>query len=177
MTPQPDFLHPVRGPHRLAWLACGTALLVLAMAALDAGQAWSAREAAQGQLAAPLAGNGVKPQTKPVAALTPAQQQTRQSLQKASSSLDRPWPQVFYALENINTNGLAWLALNVAETGALRLEGQSTETQAVMDAAASMRGEPALREVLAARIDNAQGGVLRFEISAVAASFSSEAKP
>ena len=44
--PQPDFLRPVRRPGALAWVGCGTALLVLGAAAADGYSAWQARAAA-----------------------------------------------------------------------------------------------------------------------------------
>jgi hypothetical protein len=157
-TPQPDFLRPVRGPHRLAWAACAVALLVLGLAAVDALQAYDARSKAQAlatQRARPVARTAPAPDT-------PTHSATRQAL----ALLERPWPQALAAVENVQVAGVSWLALDVGEQGMLRLEGLAPDTASALAAAEALRADPMWREVLLARMDAAPTGGQRFALQA-----------
>lgn len=178
-APGPDFLHPARRPGRLAWAACATALVVLAVAALDAHGAWAARQAAAGRLAraeqalsAPGPSAAAAPQrpTSAATAATPAERRqadARQWLQ----ALARPWPAVWSAGEVAAMDGIRWLGLDLGERGQLRLDGLAPDAAQVLDAARALRAQPlaggaaAWRDVVVARIDRTPDGQ-RFEISA-----------
>lgn len=160
MTPQPDFLRPVRGPHPLAWLACATAFAVLGVAALDAWDAW------QGQPTPAM------PVATPARSTPPSQadSEARRSLTQAAARLERPWSRSFSALDTMDTPGVAWLALEIGDGGRLRLQGQAPDTRAAMAAAESLRRSDVWRDALLGRMEAAPGGgALRFEISAEAA--------
>ncbi len=159
MTPQPDFLRPVRGPHRLAWLACATAVAVLGVATLDAWEAWETLQAPPPRARALPA----------VLAPAPAAPETRRSLEQALARLARPWAEDFAALDAIRTPGVAWLALEIGDNGRLRLQGVAADTGAAIAAADALRRQGHWREVLLGRMDSAAGGRLRFDISAEAA--------
>jgi hypothetical protein len=158
MSPLPDFLQPVRGPHRLAWLALATAALVLLAAALDAAQAWQARADAARPLPLPARKAAPPPARGSVEA--------RLSVQRALARLDRPWPATFQALEAVDVAGVNWLALEIGEGGAIRLEGSAPDSEAALAAARALRRQPGLREVVLGRIESPPAGALRFELSA-----------
>lgn len=159
MTPQPDFLRPVRGPHPLAWLACATALAVLGVAALEAWDAWQ-------QSQAPVAAQVATPPPAPSRAET----DTQRSLQQALARLQRRWPQHFAALDAVDVPGITWLALDIGDSDQLRLQGQASGSAAAFAAADQLRRQPLWRAALLGRMDTpAPGAALRFEISAEAA--------
>lgn len=160
MTPEPDFLRPTRRPHRLAWLACGTACLVLLVAALDAEQARQAL--AEAQTPAPLPRRPVAP--PPTAADTAAQRAVQQALDR----LGRPWPEAFRSIEVIRLPGLAWLAVSIDDAGALQLEGQAPDAATALSAARLLRQQPAWRDVVLGRMERTVDGPLQFEIRAAA---------
>lgn len=160
MTPQPDFLRPMRRPHRLAWTACATALLVLALAGRDALQAWQAL--AQAQVPAP------EPQPVMVAAPSAAQASTERAMQTALARLDRPWAAAFRSIETVHAPGLAWLSLGIDEAGALHLEGQVPDTASALAVARLLRRQAPWRDVVLGRTERTAGGPLQFEIHAAA---------
>ncbi len=157
-TPQPDFLRPVRGPHRLAWAACAAALLVLGVAGVDALQAYDARAEAQ-ILATQRARPAARPAPKPD---SPARRATRQAL----AQLQRPWPQALAAVESVQLPGVFWLSLEVGDQGSLRLEGQAPDAASALAAAEALRADPLWREVLLARMEAAATGGQRFALQA-----------
>ncbi|MFA6262767.1 MAG: hypothetical protein WC760_15010 [Bacteroidia bacterium] len=152
-TPQPDFLRPQRGTSSLAWVACAVALLVLAVAAVDAHDAWSARDAA-------LLASARPPLQTPKKVDSAAQRALRQ----ARARLDRPWQAAFGAIEQIDAPGVSWLVLDVGERGALRLEGLAPDAPVALAAAEMLRRQGAWREVVLGRLDGAPGGLQRFEL-------------
>ncbi len=187
-TPQPDFLRPARGRGLLPWLACATALLVLALAGLDAQHARQQRDdAAAGRLragapptpaaAAPRvatsattsAAGGRPAQVGQAAPAAPAAQAApaaaaaqsnpaQRALQQAAQRLARPWAAAFAALDAIDSTGIVWLGLNVGEGGSLRLQGQAGDSRAPMAAAAALRRQGPWPDALPGRIDNAADG-------------------
>jgi hypothetical protein len=161
-TPQPDFLRPVRGPHRLAWAGCAVALLVLGLAATDAWQAHDALTRAQA-----LAALRARPPARPWA--PPADTPTRKATRAALAALQRPWAQVVAAVERVQLPGVSWLALEVGEQGTLRLEGVAPDVNSALAAAQALRDDPLWREVLLARMDVAPNGGQRFALQATPA--------
>jgi len=161
MKAMPDFLRPTRRPHRLAWASCGTALLVLGVAALDALGA--AEALAQAEHAATHAEAPVPPSAPPAPLADPAAQR---GLDEALHRLERPWPASFQGIENIQARGLAWLALRIDEKGTLHLEGQAPDTVAALAAAQLLRRQPGWRDVVLGRMESTPEGVQAFEISA-----------
>lgn len=161
-TPQPDFLQPVRAPHPLARVACAAALLVLAVAAMEAWQAHAALAQAQARVQAQASQRGpAQPRPAP-----PADTPEKRAVRQALAQLQRPWSQVVAAVENVQVPGVAWLALDIGEKGALRLEGAAPDAASALAAAAALRADPLWREVLVARIDAAPAGGWRFALVA-----------
>lgn len=160
-TPQPDFMHPVRRPHRLAWWACAAAMLVLAVAAAEAWQAHDALARAQA-----LAAQRAKPLPRPA---PPGDTPARRATQQALAQLQRPWPGLVASLESVQVPGVSWLMLDVGEKGNLRLEGQASDASSALAAAGLLRTDPLWREVLVARIDTAPDGGQRFALVATPA--------
>lgn len=162
--PRPDFLRPCRGPHPLAGVALAAALLVLAVAALDAWQAHGSRQTAQERLDTAQAMAARKPARAAVD--SPQQRAEREAL----AQLQRPWPRVFESVESVRVDGVAWLALEAGEQGALRLEGQAPDSAAALAAAEGLRRHTHWREVLVARLDaTAVPGAVRFSLVALPA--------
>lgn len=157
-TPQPDFLHPVRGPHRLAWAACAVALLVLCVAAVDALSAFEARTQAQAV---------ATQRARPVARAQPAPDTpARRAKLQALAELQRPWAQALEAVESVQVAGVSWLSLDVGEQGTLRLEGLAPDAASALAAAEALRADPMWREVLMARMDAQPSGAQRFALQA-----------
>ena len=149
----PDFLHPLARPTPRAWVCMGTALLVLALAAWDASQAW--RQRAQTlALALPAA-------TRP-AATRAAPRPIDTALQQR---LSHPWRDVFLASEAPDSVGLSWLTLEHRVGGELRLQGLAVDAEPVQRAAAVLRARPAWRQVLVSRLETQPNGQ-SFEIVA-----------
>jgi hypothetical protein len=156
-TPRPDFLRPQRGVSAWAWVALGVSLLVLADAGHDAWLAWQARQAAPiGE--APVA---VAPPPKPDVEL-------QRALKRAHAQLDRPWPAAFEGIEAIQRPGVRWLALNIGESGHLRLEGLAPDAAAAIAVADALRHQAIWRDAVPGRIENSAAGAgpVRFELSA-----------
>lgn len=152
-APRPDFLRPQRGTAPLAWAACAVALLVLAVAGIEARDAWSARQVV-GRIAA-------EPPPQP---LKKADDTAQRALRQARARLDRPWQAAFSAIEQIETPGVAWLVLDIGERGALRLQGLAPDAPTALAAAETLRRQGAWREVVLGRLDAAPGGLQRFEL-------------
>ena len=160
-SPQPDFLRPARGPHPLAWAACAASLVVLAVALLDAWQARSALTQVQA-----LASRRAQPPARPASAPESAQARaTREALVR----LGRPWPAVVASVESVQVGGVAWLALEVTETGALRLDGQVPEMNGALAAAQALREDTRWRQVLLDRVEMAAKDGQRFTLVATPA--------
>lgn len=166
MKAAPDFLRPVRGPHRLAWAALAAALLVLATAALDAREAWQSRAAAQAEARA--AEHAVDAAAQPRASARPADAERDRGRRRAAARLARPWPALFTSVEGVQAPGVAWLALEVSDSGSLRLEGQAPDAATALAAAETMKHDALWAEVLVSRIEKAatDGAPPRFVISA-----------
>lgn len=164
MRASPDFLRPVRGPHRLAWAALAVAALVLGVAALDAYGAWQTRAQAQAEAAA--AERTLAGAARPAA--RPADTERVRGLRRVAARLARPWPALFSSIEGVQLPGVAWLALEVSDSGSLRLEGQAPDAATALAAAEAMKRDPLWSEVLVARIEkgSAEGAAPRFVISA-----------
>lgn len=82
-----------------------------------------------------------------------------------------PWPQVLAAAEAASVDGVAWLGLDHAQGGELRLDGRAERAEAALDAAQALRSGPARGrwpEVQLARLDAAPDGQ-RFELLALPA--------
>ncbi len=163
--PQPDFLRPVRRPGRLAWAACVTGGLVLAVAALDSQQAWQDRAQALHRLA-----QARQPSAPPLAADTPAARPGGSTARHWQQRLASPWPAVWLASETASTGGVAWLGLAHGERGLLQLDGVATDAGAALAAAQALRdqrdaGSALWRDVLLTRIEKTPDGQ-RFEIVA-----------
>jgi hypothetical protein len=152
-TPQPDFLQPLRKPHRLAWVSLGVAVGVLGLAAFDALQAWQARGQVQ-VLAAPRA------TVRPTAA--PAETARLRATRQALDGLNRPWPDAFNAIETVRVPGLTWLVLDIGERGQLRLEGLAPDAESAIAAAEVLRHRHPFGDVLLERMDKAGDVGLRF---------------
>ena len=164
MKATPDFLRPVRGPHRLAWAALAVAVLVLGVAALDAWGAWQAR--AQAQAEATAAERALAGPARPAA--RPAGTERERGVRRVAARLARPWPALFSSIEGVQLPGVAWLALEVSDSGSLRLEGQAPDAATALAAAEVMKRDPLWSDVLVSRIEKgtAAGAAPRFVISA-----------
>ncbi len=161
MKAMPDFLRPTRRPHRLAWASCGTALLVLGVAALEARDAAEALAQAERAATRPL--EPVPPGAPPAPPADPAAQR---ALDEALRRLERPWPASFHGIENIQARGLAWLSLRIDERGTLHLEGRAPDTVTALAAAQLLRRQPGWHDVVLGRMESTPEGVQAFEISA-----------
>ena len=174
LSPQPDFLRPTQGPSALAWAWCGTCLLVLVAAGLDARSAWLDRQqsqqrlaAAQQRVAAPRA--ALAPATRPTTTVPPAelrQAEARRWLQR----LAHPWPAVWAASEGASAGGIAWLGVEHDGRASLRLNGLAPDAGSPQEAAQALRsqrdsGGAVWRAVLLSRLDRVPEGQ-RFEITA-----------
>jgi len=189
-SPQPDFLRPMQGPSALAWAWCGTGMLVLAAAGLDARAAWLDRQQAQQRLAAaqqrvdaPRAvmalagstsaadgpGSRQAPATRPSTAVPPAelrQAEARRWLQR----LAHPWPAVWAASEGASASGIAWLGFDHDGRTSLRLNGLAPDAGLPHEAAQALRaqgdgGGAVWRTVVLSRLERVPEGQ-RFEITA-----------
>ena len=167
--PQPDFLRPVRQPGWLAWAACASALLVLAVAALDSHQAWLDRA---GSLAR-LAGAQQRIKQRP-AAQRPAEARSTDNrpaeARRWLTRLAHPWPVIWSASEVASVGGISWLGLAHSERGLLQLDGQALDAGAALAAAMALRdqrhkGAALWRDVVLTRIEKTPDGQ-RFEIVA-----------
>lgn len=155
MTPQPDFLRPVRGPHPAAWLACGLAAALLADAAADA---WALRAAW-----APTAATAVASEAPEAAPRTSVD--ADRAAARAVASLARPWGEALVALEAATPPGLRWLALDIGENGQARLEGVADDGLTPDRVAQALAARAPWRGAVVGRVDLAQAPV-RFEIAA-----------
>jgi hypothetical protein len=156
-TPNPDFLRPQRGASAWSWWALGLSVLVLADAGHDAWLAWQTRQSAPAA-EAPLA---AAPPPKPDVEL-------QRALKRAHAQLDRPWPAAFEGIEAIQRPGVRWLALNIGESGQLRLEGLAPDAAAAIAVAETLRRQAIWRDAVPGRIENGASGAgpVRFELSA-----------
>lgn len=164
--PQPDFLRPTRRTGLLPWLGCATGLLVLALAAADAAEAWARREAARDLLARQAQAAPLPRPPAPDAARERRDAQASRWLQRLAT----PWPLVFAAAEAAAVDGVAFTGLGFDAQGQLRLEGQAPDAATALAAAAALRGQtlddlPAWPAVTMTRLDSQPAG-LRFEIQA-----------
>lgn len=167
--PQPDFLRPVRRPGRLAWAACASALLVLAVAALHNHQAWQDRALSLHRLADAQQRINQRP-----AALRPAESRSTDNRQAEAgrwlTRLAHPWPAIWSASEAASVGGISWLGLAYGERGSLQLDGQALDAGAALAAAQALRdqrhaGSAMWRDVALTRIEKTPDGQ-RFEIVA-----------
>lgn len=166
MTPQPDFLRPVRRAGRLAWAACFTALAVLAVSALEAEQAWDDRSEALEQTAPRAARAPRLPAAASAATGSRPDEARQRALLQASERLGRPWAAALRAVEASTPRGVAWLGLEIDEAGTLRLEGLAPDAATALAATRLMQARPAWRDVVLGRTELGAGTSLRFEIRA-----------
>ena len=184
--PAPDFLRPQRRPGPLPALWAATGLLVLAVAAGDAHEAWKARAAALDGAAAAAArptGAARPGSGRPAAASAgPAGRQSAAATTSPQDAVQReavlwrqrlayPWDQVLAAADAAGVDGVAWLGLAHEQGGELRLDGQAERAEVALAAARTLRaGPPPGRwpEVQLARLDALPAG-LRFELLALPA--------
>lgn len=163
--PQPDFLRPVRRPGRLAWAACVTGWLVLAVAALDSQQAWQDRASALDRLSRARQPSALPPASSQPAA-SPGLVQARHWQQRLAT----PWPAIWQASEVASVGGISWLALRLDARGGLQLDGQATDARAALAAAQALRdqhgaGGMLWRDVVLTRVEKTPEGQ-RFELVA-----------
>ncbi len=163
--PEPDFLRPVRRPGRLAWAACATGVLVLAVAVLDSQQAWQDRARALNGLALAR-----QPSAPPLAASTPAVRPGGGDARHWQQRLASPWAAVWLAGEAASAGGISWLGLAHSERGLLQLDGLAPDAGAALAAAQALRdqrdaGSALWRDVLLTRIEKTPEGE-RFELVA-----------
>jgi hypothetical protein len=158
--PEPDFLpRPPRG-RRLAWAACATATLVLGVSALDAREAWQARDDALARLAA-LQARTHTPAARAATAAPP------QALSPVAARLALPWPQLFALAESASLPGVQWLLLDApAERPELRLEGLVPDAAVASELVGALARQPGWHDVVLTRLQRDTGGGVRFEIGA-----------
>ena len=154
-----DFLHPSPRVGALGWAWLGTALVVLGVATLDGFSAWQSRaQALAVVLPATVRLNTNRPVLAVQTSTADAMLRTRQA---------HPWPDVFLATEAPATAGLAWLSMDHAAGGELRLQGLAADAETVHRVANTLRNRPAWRQVLVSRLEvQAPGQGQAFEIVA-----------
>lgn len=191
-TAAEDFLDAER-PKRLPKLAAATAMLVAAVAGIDAHGAWQQAQAAQTALAE------ARQVPQPPADIRDAL--TRQTEQRLQADLSRPWHAVFAATEASTQAGLQWLLMDhtagaagtagsnwraegssstersaertarseaesrSAATSDLRLEAQAPDLASAWRAAAALQAQPGVRQALLTHVRTETQGV-RFELRA-----------
>lgn len=179
-SPQPDFLRPTRGPGALAWVWCGTGLLVLVAAGLDARAAWLDRQQSQQRLAAahqrldaPRAA-ALRPTSASTTAAVPPAELRQAEAHRWLQRLAHPWPAVWAASEGASAGGIAWLGFEHDGRASLRLNGLAPDAGAPQAAAQALRaqgdrggggGGAVWRAVLLSRLERVPEGQ-RFEITA-----------
>ena len=166
-----NFLQPQRGVHRLAKPAAATALLVAGLAGGDAFEAWNTRADAQQALARATLQAAQRPATRAAAPHRHASGATTAALAAPTQAnrLNRPWPQVFAALDAKPPPGVAWLGLQVADSGALRLQGLAPTTAAALAMADALGQQRGLAAVAPGRLESSPGGMTQFDVQAQAA--------
>jgi hypothetical protein len=171
--PAPDFLHPQRPIHPLAWLGSAACLAGLALTAVDGLQAWQTRadalarhDAAAAQLE--RARNAARLASRPAAAAAP----TSRTGAPGPALLDHPWREVFADVEQATPSGMHWLAMEHGTGGALRLEGHARASDAAVAVAEHLQRSGAWQEVGLRRLERAgpsgaaSAAGLRFEVQA-----------
>lgn len=151
--PAPDFLRPVRGTPVLAWAFVALAGGVLALAVLEAVDAWQARDTLRDTVQALQA-----PPRRAAAAdaVPPA----------VAALLGAPWGARIAAIESASAPGLAWLSMELAQDGELRLVGTGAPGAGALPTAERLRASGAWASVLVVRAEYAADGQERFEIRA-----------
>lgn len=161
--PQPDFLQPRRALHPASWLILALAGAAALLAAVDARQAWQQRAQALQQV------------EDARQRLDRAQAAARRPAPRAAPSrndppvlLDHPWRDVFLAVEGASVPGIHWLAFEHDVEGSLRLEGETADAGAALQATEALRGMPGWRDVGLNRLERSDspGGGQRFDIKA-----------
>jgi hypothetical protein len=171
----PDFLPAAaRGPRSAmgsapGWALASTGALVLALAALDAGQAWQSWQAArQAAAQASLPVHAANERRATARAVAPSGAAANPSAQQqALARLAHPWPQLFESVEAATPSGGQWLRLEHRSSDALlRVAGTAPSMAEALRVASRIDAAPALAEAVLWRSDVAAGGAISFELSA-----------
>ncbi len=162
-SPEPDFLRPLRRPHRLLWAICAALWLAALAAAMPATQAWFERERIRAALAA-------EPASEPAAALAPSRRAIATADGGVPALLAFAWQDTLLDIEQATLPGVQWLAIEHGVDGRLHLEGQARDVATAAAVTQRLASGAAWRDVSLRRIEpvraasSASGGS-RFEVT------------
>ncbi len=178
-SPQPDFLRPLRRPHRLLWWACAAIWLATTGAALHAGRAWAEREQARADLAAaaarePAAAPPAQPAAEPATPRRPVgvphAPPKAPALPPLPALLAFAWRDSLLHIEQATLAGVQWLVIEHGVDGRLHLEGQAGDLTTAAAVTQRLAASAAWQEISLRRIEPVRGTAsasagLRFEIT------------